>query len=263
MRITVLAENTTQDNRLTAEHGLSLYIEANGRRIIFDFGQTEAFADNAATLGIDLSTVDLGILSHGHYDHSGGLHRFLVDNQAAPVYISEHAFGLHYHGTEKYIGMDPALCDHPRLFRTGGHTALGNGLTLLDASACATAYPADAYGLTVRTSGGFLPDPFLHEQCLLIETADNRILVSGCSHRGVLNWIGGVHPDIFIGGFHFMKLDPATDGDTLAQAGRILEESGCLFLTGHCTGDAAFAYLKSILKGRLLPLSTGLNYTLP
>ena len=87
MKITALTENTSADPRFGAEHGLSLYIEANGHRILFDSGQTELFERNASLLGIDLAGVDIAVLSHGHYDHSGGLKRFLELNDSAPVYL--------------------------------------------------------------------------------------------------------------------------------------------------------------------------------
>ena len=77
-------ENTTTREDLACEHGLSLYIEANGKRILFDTGASAAFADNAEKLGIDLNQVDLCILSHGHYDHGGGIKRFLEVNDHAP-----------------------------------------------------------------------------------------------------------------------------------------------------------------------------------
>ena len=87
MKLTVLMENTTCREDLVCEHGLSLYIEANGQRILFDAGQTGAFADNAEKMGVDLTKIDLCILSHGHYDHGGGLKRFLEINDHAKVYI--------------------------------------------------------------------------------------------------------------------------------------------------------------------------------
>ena len=104
MKITALVENTVSEEQaerlgLGREHGLSLYIEACGHRILFDMGQSGLFARNAAALGVDLAAVDLAVLSHGHYDHGGGLARFLELNGAAPVYLNEHAFEPHYHGS--------------------------------------------------------------------------------------------------------------------------------------------------------------------
>ena len=84
MKLTTLIENTTLSPALTAEHGLSLYIETRGHKILFDMGQSPAFAENAETLGVDLSEIDLAILSHGHYDHGGGLATFLELNSTAP-----------------------------------------------------------------------------------------------------------------------------------------------------------------------------------
>ena len=85
MKITSLVENTTADPRLGKEHGLSLYIEAAGKTLLFDMGQSGLFAQNARTLGLDLAKVDLAVLSHGHYDHGGGLTHFLELNKTAPV----------------------------------------------------------------------------------------------------------------------------------------------------------------------------------
>ena len=86
MKITALLENTASDCCMMTEHGLSLYIEAQGKKILFDMGQTDLFYKNALTLGIDLAEVDIAILSHGHYDHGGGLEKFLEINKKAPVY---------------------------------------------------------------------------------------------------------------------------------------------------------------------------------
>ena len=96
MKLVTLMENTTGREDLTCEHGLSLYIEACGKKILFDAGQTGAFADNAQKLGVDLKSVDLAILSHGHYDHSGGLMRFLQINDTAKVYVHKDAFNPHF-----------------------------------------------------------------------------------------------------------------------------------------------------------------------
>ena len=95
MKITVLVENTSLCD-IPVEHGLSLYIEACGKNVLFDSGQSTLFAENAKRLGVDLKAVDFCVLSHGHYDHSGGLMEFICENDHAPIYMHKNAFGLHY-----------------------------------------------------------------------------------------------------------------------------------------------------------------------
>ena len=95
MKITALIENTSARG-LPTEHGLSLFVETAEHKFLFDMGQTDLFARNAETLGIALSKVDFAVLSHGHYDHGGGLNTFLALNDHAPVYMSRYAFEPHY-----------------------------------------------------------------------------------------------------------------------------------------------------------------------
>ena len=111
MKIWTLMENSACRDDLASEHGLSLYIETNGRRILFDAGQSAAFADNAEKMGVDLTQVDFAVLSHGHYDHSGGLQRFLEINDNTKIYVNQNALDLCYHGDERYIGVDQNLKD--------------------------------------------------------------------------------------------------------------------------------------------------------
>ena len=118
MKITVLTENTSVSPDIGAEHGLSLYIETDNSKILFDMGQTELFAANASKLGVNLTSVDVAVLSHGHYDHGGGLKKFLEINPKASVYLHKRAFEPHYNGTEKYIGLDVSLQSSERLIFT-------------------------------------------------------------------------------------------------------------------------------------------------
>ena len=129
MKIIALMENTAAVPDVLSEHGLSLYLEGKGHRILFDTGQSENFAVNAKRLGVDLAAVDLAILSHGHYDHGGGLKRFLELNQKAPVYLSVYAFEPHFNGV-KDIGIDPKLRESGRLRFVKEKTVLDEGLEL-------------------------------------------------------------------------------------------------------------------------------------
>ena len=112
MKIVTLMENTAVDSALHTEPALSMYVEANGKKILFDAGMTDNFAENAQKLGVDLSQVDLVVLSHGHDDHGGGLPKFLEQNQNAPVYINRHAFRPFYARQTKDLSLPAMLKDH-------------------------------------------------------------------------------------------------------------------------------------------------------
>ena len=120
MKITVLTENTISKNispalseKLKAEHGLSLFIETENHKILFDMGQTNLFLENAKNLNINLEKADFAILSHGHYDHGGlfsetesfGISAFLKINKIAAIYINENAFSENFNANKKYIGL--------------------------------------------------------------------------------------------------------------------------------------------------------------
>ena len=79
IRVTTLVENSVNTRDLQAEHGLAFHIQAGSRRLLFDTGQTDLFLRNARQLCLDLKTVDAIVLSHGHYDHTGGLKRARED----------------------------------------------------------------------------------------------------------------------------------------------------------------------------------------
>lgn len=257
MKITVLAENTSVSESLIAEHGLSLYIETESKRILFDMGQTDAFAKNAETLGIDLTKVDFAVLSHGHYDHGGGLRAFLSINENAPVYLSRHAFGDYY--SSKYIGLDKSLAEEPRLCFVPDYLKICDGVELFSCNDRTAEYRAEPYGLTAEREGVRTYDDFRHEQYLVITEKGKRTVISGCSHKGVLNALLWLSPDVFIGGFHFMKLDPLGEGkSTLDSAAEIFNGRKIPYYTCHCTGTEQYEYLKNKIS-KLYYISCGMH----
>lgn len=256
MKIWTLLENTACCEDFTAEHGLSLYIETGERRILFDMGQTAAFAANAEKMGVGLSAVDTAILSHGHYDHGGGIAAFLRCNDRAPLYISRHAFRKHYNAAGKYIGLDIALQDSPRLIFTEDRCRLGGGLCLYSCNERQRPWQTDHSGLQEERDGLCLPEDFRHEQYLLVEERGKRILISGCSHKGIRNLVHWFRPDILVGGFHLKSMDP--DDPEILTIGRTLMSYPTVYYTGHCTGTAQYECLKKIMGDRLQKLSTGM-----
>ena len=246
MKLITLIENSTCAKNLVCEHGLSLYLETGSRKILFDMGQSGAFSVNAEKLGVDLSRADFAVLSHGHYDHGGGISRFLEINSSAPVYVNQYAFQPHYNAGGKDIGLDPRL-PRDRIRFVEESLSLSRGITLQTVP-CP---PADTAGMT--TCDG-QPEDFRHEQYLLLEEAGKRILISGCSHKGIVAIAEHFRPDILIGGFHFMK---TTDQNILRIAAEHLLALDCTCYTGHCTGETQFDFLKAILGDRLHKITTG------
>ncbi len=253
MKITALLENTAARGDVHTEHGLSLYIETGAHTLLFDMGQTALFARNADTLGLDLAAVDAAVLSHGHYDHGGGLRTFLERNKTAPVYLSRHAFEPHYHGAGRYIGLDVSLQEEPRLRFISHETVLGEGLTLYPCLSSARRHPLDSGGLQRQEDGVFLPEDFRHEQYLMIEEAGKRVLFSGCSHRGILDIAACFRPDILVGGFHLSKF--ALD-ETLDRYGALLNLLPVEYYTCHCTGIEQYLFLQQRME-RLRYLACG------
>lgn len=253
MKIYTLIENTSCVDGFAYEHGLSLYIETEKMRILFDSGQSGAFADNAVKLGIDLGKVDVMILSHGHYDHSGGIGRFLELNNTAPVYISSTAFGMHYNAEDRYIGVDEELKNSSRFVFVDDYEEIGKGITLYGADKINAVTPIDSAGLKIKAPSGMIPDTFRHEQYLMIEENNHKVLISGCSHNGILNIMETMKPDVLVGGFHFMKKSVE---EVKAPADKLMEYDTKYF-TCHCTGLEQFDYMKRIMGDRLSYLSAG------
>ena len=254
MKISVLMENTSRNPALEAEHGLSLYIETTDLRLLFDTGATGAFVSNAQKMGIDLAKVDALVLSHGHYDHGGGIERFLECNSRAPVYLSAHAFEEHYNGAGKYIGLAGNLQDHPRLVSVSGGLVLAPGVTLDCCLDRQPQYPLEPFGLQVRRKGIRYPETFDHELYLVVHQ-QQKICFSGCAHRGVENILHWLEPDVLVGGFHFKQLLP--QDPRLELAAQRLKKIPCQYYTCHCTGEVQYDYLKTQLGDQLHYLSTG------
>ena len=249
MKITALLENTTKREDMEIEHGLSLYIETDTHKILFDMGQTDLFAKNAKTLGIDLAQVDIAVLSHGHYDHGGGLNTFLSLNDKAPIYINRFAFEPHFNALDNYIGLDTSLettlVEQNRLHFVDETRVLAPGLTLFSCNERSRSRDLGSFGLTVLDGNNHVPDDFRHEQYLLIEENEKKVLISGCSHKGIQNIMEWFAPDVLVGGFHFMKLEP---GAALDAAAKDLNSYSTRYYTGHCTGEEQFAYLKERME---------------
>ncbi len=253
MKITALSENTSNKESIGAEHGLSLYIEACGKKILFDFGASDLFLKNAPVLGIDLADVDFAVLSHGHGDHGGGLGEFLKVNSRAPVYVHPHALEPYYNAKGEYIGLDPSLKGEKRLIFVENTQIIDTGLSIFNCNHLNSIALPDPTGHTKIVDGKRIIDDYTHEQYLLIEENSKRVLISGCSHKGIINIMEWVKPTHLVGGFHFSKLPL---NEHLAQYAKLLNSYGASYCTCHCTGTEQAEYMRHHME-ELHYLSSG------
>ena len=271
MKIVILVENTNSRKDCIAEHGLSIYVETDRHRLLMDLGQTDAVIHNAARLQVDLRAVDTVILSHGHYDHSGGLLPFCRLNRTAQIWMQEKAAVPHYHG-DRYIGIAPAILSLPNVRMIQGDRKLDEELFLFSGITGRRCFPQGNKRLSMLMNGVKVQDDFLHEQCLVITQGDRRWLLSGCAHNGILNILDryaglyGTMPDYVISGFHMMKRgEPYCEEETkvILETAEKLSEYNTVFYSGHCTGETAFDMMKEIMGDRLQVIRCGMELDFP
>ena len=269
MHLTTLIENTTGGaHGLVPQHGLSLLLEARDTTVLFDMGQDGTFIRNAGHLGLDLEKVDIGIISHGHYDHGGGLAAFLNCNKHAPVYLKAGADGASYARDlprYRYIGLEPdaLVTNAERLIWIGTDTEICPGLMIITDIRKPEPTPPGNSTLLIRRNETFEPDPFLHELFLVIEEEDGISIITGCGHSGILNMVytaqdryPGRPVKAVVGGFHLTDRD--TPSDMIHSIGKTLKSAGCSrIITGHCTGTRAKDILREEFGSRFSALYTG------
>lgn len=268
MRIINLMEDTDGGNGCLYEHGLSFYIETKKHRLLVDTGATPAFLENAKRLSVDLTAVDTVILSHGHYDHGGGIRAFAEQNSHAAIYIRENAFGHFMHGEgekERSIGLDAGIAALSQVIKVKGNLQIDEELSLFTNVTGRELWPEGNKELMREENGQKCPDDFLHEQYLVIFYKGKRILVSGCAHNGVLNILKtfetlfGGEPDVVISGFHMMKKHGYTkkDRELVELTAKRLKAAKTVFFTCHCTGEEPYGWMKEIMDEQIFYIRSG------
>ncbi|MFA5712859.1 MAG: MBL fold metallo-hydrolase [Bacteroidales bacterium] len=266
-KIITLLDNFVATTQLQGEHGISLYIEEGGEKILFDTGQSALFAQNANHLGVDLSLVDKVVISHGHYDHTGGIARFLELNDRATIYMRKEALWPKFNG-DKYIGIPHSTLSliegQKERFKLieAGVTHLSNSFSLL--STPCRPLPAMRHFFVEREAKRE-PDLFCDEQYLLYKGAESNTLFTGCSHKGVVAIVEdcksliGQEIGTVIGGLHTM----GASKEALEVLIKELKESGLQqIVTGHCTGIEPYVYLKRRMGAKIGYSHTGDSFNL-
>ena len=251
VRVTALVDNTPGDPRLGSEHGLSFWIETDNGPILWDTGQSGMFMENAAVLGIPVRGTKHIALSHGHYDHTGGLVKALAEAPEAVVHVHPDVFVERFapdrNGNEaRSIGIPFDKSDIEtrcsRLIESVEPQVILPGVSLTGEIPRVTDFE-DTGGTFYLDEGLSEPDPIRDDQSLVIETDDGVVLLLGCCHAGLVNTLTHVEKNwgtrsfpLIAGGTHLLN---ATGERLRATVDALRNYRIGRFVPGHCTGENA------------------------
>ncbi len=209
MKIVTLIENLVYKKGLYAEHGLAIYLETKNKKILFDTGQSGLFLENAKTLGISIEEIDAVVLSHDHYDHTGGLYPFLGENSKAKIYAKRDIFIPKYNSQSHLNGTiqnDALLSD--RIVYVDSVTEIDTGFFIFPE--IYIHHPIDTHfkGFFQKLEGSMIPDEFNDELFVVIKQETHINIITACSHRGITNICTtatrhfNIPVGLILGGFH-------------------------------------------------------------
>lgn len=268
-RVTVVVDNlVTHVSPLFGEHGLSMWLEHGGVNILYDTGMGRALLPNLEALGLDPNLLDAVVLSHGHYDHTGGLEALLgARREPLPVYCHLAVFAPHladHLGQRREVG--------PPLTRMAYETLGARfnfverwagpwpGITLLAEIPRVTAYEVPAPNLITVCDGQISPDPFHDDLSILIKGESRNAVLTGCAHSGVINVLrdaeekAGAPVELLVGGTH---LGPAPAAQQDAALAELASRENLQVVAGHCTGPAMAGRMQQLLGSRFSFLGVG------
>lgn len=253
VRITILCNDKTVREDIQAEHGFSCLIQNGHGSVLFDTGDTRMYLDNAHSMGIDLSEVRHVVLSHAHYDHSGGFLAFAAQHQSYQLLVHRRFFTPKYWDEDaffRFVGnrfTPESLCEKgvPFFLVKTDTFPLGEDCKawLLSGFPRINAFEVIEPAAYQYAAGDYLPDAFDEELIYAADTANGLVIVSGCSHSGIVNICQETQKRLnrpicaVIGGTHLISAETEQIHDTIAYFNAHPEIR--LVAPVHCTGDSA------------------------
>lgn len=270
MKIYILADNRTKKRGLLAEHGLSIYIEQEDASILFDTGQSDVYCRNAERMDVDLTKTDCIVLSHGHYDHCGGLVHFPKSHAFPKVYVHEAAFVKRYaldpyENTYREVGI-PWLPDdyadiRSNLVFSKKKTSIACNAVLYAEIPSTVGFEGVPEGFYVGAKTDKSSDMMKDEQMLVFDTDKGLCIFLGCSHPGVVNclkYASRQFPDkkidTLVAGMHLNSASPLRLQMTIQY---MIDLDIQTVVPLHCTGIFAILEMKRFLGNRCIPLCAG------
>lgn len=270
--VTILVENTTPVPSLTGEYGFSALIEVDDHKILFDTGSAQALYHNASQLGIDLNKINALVISHGHFDHTGGLLSYLKQYGPRPVYAHSGIFVSrplplgknNYKDIGCGFSQDDLLKAGAQLHLRDEFSEIFPGVYISGAIPRNSIFEDTGGKFKMMVNGETQDDPLIDDSALIIDHPEGLIIISGCAHAGVINIIeharlqtGKSQVLAFIGGTHLISASPQRIDQTIAALDSF---SIAKIIVSHCTGFYAAARLYDALGARLVKGETGMRF---
>jgi 7,8-dihydropterin-6-yl-methyl-4-(beta-D-ribofuranosyl)aminobenzene 5'-phosphate synthase len=275
IKITTLTENSATFGHI-AEWGLSMLVEADGARVLFDTGAGFTAVYNAQLNNIDLQDINRIVLSHGHHDHTGGLEEVLIRvDKAVEVIAHPDIFAAKYskfsRHPEHFIGLPfrrELLENFGARFRlTSDPVRITEHISTIGEVPMVTTYEIIEHSFFVKEGGKLKPDPLADDLGMVIDTDFGLVVILGCAHRGMINTLkqaqkitGKKKIYAAIGGTHLVN----SNLERWAMTAADLKEMGVRYLgVSHCTGFEASAYLAQEFGKNFFLNNSGSKWTLP
>ena len=267
VELVILVDNVAGTGGLQAEHGLSILVSGPGRKVLFDAAATpETLLANARTLGVDLASLDSVVISHGHYDHTGGLGAVVQGRPGLKVYVHSGAFNRRW-SDQPGRPLRDISCPHSiewlyqsgAVFHSVTHPERLEGWLVVSGPIGGPKHGRDVY--VVRKAGEMVVDSFEDEMCLLVRGQDGWAVITGCCHRGLRNTLRtasflarGEALTALIGGLHLRKAGTHKLNEVVELVRRHKVRS---LYPCHCTGEESVRFLQAALPGQVRVISAG------
>lgn len=270
IKITTLIENSVKEKSLLhSEHGLSFYIQADDINILFDTGQSGSFVENADKLNVDLKKIDYVVLSHGHYDHTGGFKRLVKEKENSFQLITGEKF---FNNKYKYDGIkytcignsfDEKYLEENKIsikYINEDTFNISDNISVASNFERKTDFEKIKDRFIIKVDNNYKKDDFSDEIVLAVKLQQGLLVVLGCSHVGIVNILETLieRTDMpiygIIGGTHLVEADDFRVDETIKY---LREKDIKLIGVSHCTGEKAVEKLKDNFKDRFLEVNTG------
>ena len=269
--VTILVENTTPIPGFQGEYGFAALVEVEGKKFLFDTGSADALIKNAAAGGIDLSSINDLVISHGHFDHTGAVIPFIQTGKNKKVFAHSNIFIPRYVVLGEFKRGIGVSCKQQEITANGAEFIITDDFTEIHPGVFVTGeiprmndYEDVGGSFFIEDGDKLVPDNLSDDMSMVINHPEGLIIISGCAHAGIINTIeyaqkktGQNKIKAFIGGTHLSGASDKRMNRTLMELQNYDIEQ---IIACHCTGFDAMVKLRNTMGNKVIKGETAMNF---